>query len=264
MAPLDSNEVPPSSPTSNRSPLAAIAVVLVAAALGAGGYLAYERAQKAALLLPSAVVEAPPLPMSEDAGPDLDLGDADSVLLEGGKALGDSPEAAAWLAEPGMVRRLVAAVWQVSEGESPRESLQFMAPKGEYSVISHDGHTYQSPESEARYDAVAKAIGAVDAHAAGALYRRAQRFADAAFKEITPSGSRFSDALDKAIERLAAVPLRDEPLEVSPVDKGVGYTFADPELESLDPAQKHLLRMGPSNTRVVIHQLKAMRLATAQ
>ncbi len=263
MAPLDPNEVPPSALRTNRDGLWAITAIITAAGIGAGVYVAYTLAHQAALPLP-AVVEAPPPPMPEDAGPEVDLADADSMLLEGGKTLGDSAEAAAWLAEPGMLRRLVAAVWQVSAGESPREPLRFLAPKAEYSVISHDGHTYQSPESEARYDAVAKAIGAVNAQAAGALYRRAQAFAEAAFKEITPSGSRFTAALDKAIERLTAVPLRDEPLEVKPVDKGVGYTFADPQLEALDPVQKHLLRMGPVNARIVVQQLKVMRLAAAQ
>ncbi len=34
------------------------------------------------------------------------------------------------------------------------------------------------------------------------------------------------------------------------------YEFVDPALESLSPAQKHLLRMGPDNARLVREKLR--------
>ena len=36
----------------------------------------------------------------------------------------------------------------------------------------------------------------------------------------------------------------------------VTFQFADPELEALSPAQKHLLRMGPRNMRLVQHKMR--------
>ena len=45
--------------------------------------------------------------------------------------------------------------------------------------------------------------------------------------------------------------------------KVVSFAFADPALEKLSPAQKHLLRMGPRNVRAIQHQLRAMAEALA-
>ena len=37
-----------------------------------------------------------------------------------------------------------------------------------------------------------------------------------------------------------------------------------PKLEALKPAEKHLLRMGPTNARAVVKQLEAFRAAMAE
>jgi len=39
------------------------------------------------------------------------------------------------------------------------------------------------------------------------------------------------------------------------------YAFRDAALESLTPAQKHLARMGPENTRVIQDKLRRIALA---
>lgn len=255
-------EVPPSSLRNSHKGFWSLLIVVGLVGMGAGGYLLFKRYE--AMNAPKPVVVAEPEPVAAPVEAAVNVDEADTVLADASKSLTGAPEAAGWLAEPGMLRRLVAAVWQVSEGESPREPLRFLAPQAEYSVISRDGRTFQSPESEARYDVVARSLGAVNAAQAGAIYRRAQVFANAALKEISPAGTAFGAAVDKAIDRLAAVPLSDEPLEVVPVEKGVGYRFADPSLESLDRVQKHLLRMGPTNARIVVSQLKAFRAATRE
>ena len=54
-------------------------------------------------------------------------------------------------------------------------------------------------------------------------------------------------------------PVVDGDVELTP--KVITYAFADPALERLRPAQKHLLRMGPKNERAIQAELRA--LATA-
>jgi hypothetical protein len=39
------------------------------------------------------------------------------------------------------------------------------------------------------------------------------------------------------------------------------YAYADPALEALGPVEKHLLRMGPRNARLVQGKAKALREA---
>jgi hypothetical protein len=43
--------------------------------------------------------------------------------------------------------------------------------------------------------------------------------------------------------------------------KGIGYAFADEGLERLTGAQKHLLRMGPRNVRIIKEKLRGIALA---
>jgi hypothetical protein len=43
--------------------------------------------------------------------------------------------------------------------------------------------------------------------------------------------------------------------------KGALYVYTAPELEGLSRAQKHLLRMGPGNVRVIQAKLRELRTA---
>jgi hypothetical protein len=254
---MNQTNTPPSSPLRKTNTGLWVAVIVVAlATLAALGWLAYTRLSAAARPAPLAVA---PAAVVAPAPPSANADDADALLAAEAKAPGLAPQVAAWLAEPGMLRRLAAAVWQVSQGESPREPLRFLAPRGGFSVVTKDGRTFMSPASAARYDFVATALGSLDAAQAGAVYARARPFFQAAFREISPPDARFDKAVDRALERLAAVPLTDAPLEVAPMEVGVGYRFTDPALEALDPVQKHLLRMGPANARVVLTQLRSFR-----
>ena len=44
----------------------------------------------------------------------------------------------------------------------------------------------------------------------------------------------------------------------------VNYAYSDPRLESLTPAQKQLLRMGPANVRKIQARLRGIANALAQ
>jgi hypothetical protein len=63
----------------------------------------------------------------------------------------------------------------------------------------------------------------------------------------------------RALRRLEVAPVREGPVFVE-ADENV-YTFADAKLEALGPVEKHLLRMGPRNTRLV--QAKAREIEAA-
>jgi hypothetical protein len=58
---------------------------------------------------------------------------------------------------------------------------------------------------------------------------------------------------------LLQTPAVDGAVRVEP--KGIGYRFADSNLEQLTPAQKQLLRTGPRNVRLVQSSLRRLALA---
>lgn len=65
--------------------------------------------------------------------------------------------------------------------------------------------------------------------------------------------------LAQAIGRLTHVAVPAGTVEVIP--RGAFYSYADPRLEALSSAEKHLLRMGPENMRKV--QTKLTEFASA-
>ena len=73
-----------------------------------------------------------------------------------------------------------------------------------------------------------------------------------------PSGI-GAEVTARALRRLLSVPIQEG--EVALEAKGGVYAFADPRLEALGSVEKHLLRMGPRNGRLV--QAKARELEQA-
>ena len=63
--------------------------------------------------------------------------------------------------------------------------------------------------------------------------------------------------LATAIDNILAVPVPPEPPRVELDVKT--YLFVDPALESLTPAEKHVLRLGPQNAREVQSKLRDLR-----
>lgn len=196
-----------------------------------------------------------------ETAPHVELADGDRIAGQGIRALGNDPQLASWAEQGGLVRRIASSVQLVADGESPRPVLGFMQPKRGFGVDRKNGKLYMSAASTSRYDDVTRALASVDARAAGRLYLTLSDYLESAYREIAPQGKRFDAGFKEAVDRLAAVPVSDEPVEVVPMQTGVGWAFADPKLEKLKPAEKHLLRMGPKNAREIVSKLKAFEAA---
>ena len=82
---------------------------------------------------------------------------------------------------------------------------------------------------------------------------------DEAYRELGYPDGRFRDALDAAMNRLASTPVPEGYVEVR--RGNVLWEFRDPSLESLSSPQKHLLRMGPANARLVQSKIREIQAA---
>ncbi|WP_375771643.1 DUF3014 domain-containing protein [Archangium gephyra] len=218
---------------------------------------------------PSAPVAAAPSPDAQPAAPGTPavplppLGQSDARVRELVGPLSPLPELGKWLASTeDLVRRFATAASNVSDGESPRAALSFMAPQGTFQVVEREGRTFIAPESFARYDAVSRVFSSLDTQASVRAYQTLKPLIDTAYKEISRPGQRFEQTLANAIQRLLDTPVPEAELEV--VDTpGVNYAYAAPELEQLSAAQKHLLRLGPANARAVQAKLRELQGALA-
>jgi hypothetical protein len=173
-----------------------------------------------------------------------------------------NPAFRGWLAvADDLVRRWATATVNVAEGASPRKALDFLAPKGAFAVEARGGRTVIAPASYARYDALAVAVESIDPGAFARVYRALRPALTTAYRGLGyPSGS-FDAVTGRALSRLEAAPVAEG--EVALVaDRGL-YRFEDPKLEGLHEAEKHLLRMGPKNERMVQAKARQLREALA-
>jgi hypothetical protein len=247
---------PPRTP-SRAKPVVVIGAVVVLVALGAGYLIMRMRQQE-----PPPSQPPPPVAAQVDAGtpaplepPSVQEGDALVRKLAG--PLSPDPELAKWLGVEGLLQRFTTAVANIADGESPRMVLAFMAPAGGFQVATAGGKTTIDPKSYERYDPVARVFDTMDVDGAAVqAWLELKPLVDRVYVEIAPPGRTFEQTLNQAIQHLLEVPVPEADVEVVP--KGALYAYADPKLEGLSKAQKHLVRMGPRNMQIIQTRLKRL------
>jgi len=188
--------------------------------------------------------------------PALEGSDALVGMLAG--TLSSNPRVAAWLATDGLIRNFTAVIDNIAGGTSPGVHLGSLRPASPFMVTGEDDALLLDPQSYNRYAPVAAAVASVDLQAAAQLCGTLRPRLDEAFAELGGSES-FEAALERAIVVLLRTPALDGDIRL--VANDGTYAFRDAALESLTPAQKHLARMGPENTRVIQDKLRRIALA---
>lgn len=190
--------------------------------------------------------EAPALPL-----PPLD--ESDASVRELIAMVSPHPAWRSWLASGDLARRFTAALANLAEGGSPTVHLRALAPKGPFAVRRTGGRLYIDQAAYARYDTLADVIGSIDTAAAASAYRNLRPLFDAAHREL--GEARTMDSTVTIVGRtILGVPVIDQAIEVQ--EQGAVYAFVDPALEQRSAAEKHLLRLGPRNLRIIQAKVK--------
>jgi hypothetical protein len=249
-------EGPPPPPPRPPLLLPAILIVVVLAAIGAWYWLRAPREIAAnrpssASAVPAQGTQRKPEP--GDSIPLPPLAETDALVRELVSALSAHPRVAAWLTTDGLIRNFTVSVENMANGRTPSRHLKAVAPPGAFQVATDAGGAAIDPRSYRRYDSHADAVGALDARGAARLYATLKPRIDDAYRELG-AGDSFDGTLERALISLLATPIVEGqvPLEAA----GATYRFADPALESLTPAQRQFLRMGPRNMRIVQAKLR--------
>jgi len=233
--------------------------VLVALALVAGGaYLWYRfgRSTPPPPPPPSAA-PAPPMPAAPAPQPEAGTASLSDLLAR----VSSDPLWKKALALEDLMRRTAVVIDNLAEGVSPRRELAFLAPKGEFQVASRGGRKVIASASYARYDGFAAAVGSVDVPTVAAAYRAARPALQAAYKTLGEPAAGLDRALARALHRVANAPVRDGDVPLR--DEGGIWVFEDAKLERLSAVDRHLLRMGPANTRIIQAKARALLEALA-
>jgi hypothetical protein len=184
------------------------------------------------------------------------LDDSDSLVRDLVRALSEHPIVAAWLTTDQLLRNFVVVVKNIGDGDTPSGHLNMVAPPGRFQTRQQGARSYIDARSHARFDPHASAVSGLDAQGAAQLYATLKPRIDEAYREVAGKEADFDRALQRAIVELLKTPVVEGDALVVPAN--VGYTYADPALESLSHAQRQLLRMGPRNVRVVQEKLRAI------
>ena len=242
----------------SRAPWVILVLLLaIAAALAVRWWL---RSQQAPPPAAPVAVEAPP----PDAGTGADAGaPAGPAAAADQRSLVEaiSPNALfrRWAAEGDLVRRWVVVTDNLAEGVSPRGQLASLAPARPFSVLERGGQTVISPAAYHRYDDFGDVVASIDAAAGARCYRGLHGALEAAYHALGYPGADLDAVTARALRRLVEAPVREGDVAVRKEEGG--YVFADDRLEALGAVEKHLLRMGPRNARIV--QAKARELLAA-
>ena len=249
-------ETEPAAPKSSKGPLLAGALgFLLAAAIGAGAWLMASRAPAPPPPQPAPppagaepappAVAPPPVPASELA-----------ALLQ---SISSNALYRSWIAEPDPIHRWAVVADNLQEDVSPRAQLGFLKPEQPFAVVEGKSGATASPAAFARYDALGDAIASIDAAAFARVVRALHPALQWTYRELGYPKASLDVVAAQALSRLGAAPLPGSAPTL--VKRGASWIYADPQLEGLGPVEKHLLRLGPRNARLV--REKARELLTS-
>ncbi len=215
-----------------------------AGADGEGAAEAPAAAVEPAASEPAAEAEPPATSTEPEPEPPPDLAGSDSLVREIVGALSRHAEWAAWLVPEELAMNFVRAVGAVAYDEPPQDNLEPVRPEDGFSVVRRGQRFYPAETSYRRYDLAVEVLDSIDVAGAAGAYERLEPLFERAHDELGYPGE-FGDTLELAVTKLLATPIPDGPPELRL--RVISFEYVDPALESLSPAQKLLLRLGPEN-----------------
>lgn len=248
---------------SSRAPLVvAVLAVLVGAGIWASRLLARREAPpKPAPTAPAGAPEPAATPASGADVEARDLGPAPGeqevrALVE---AISPVEPYRAELAQGDLPRRAAVLLDNLAEGASPRRLLRSLGPRRPFAVLRRDGELVIAPDSYARYQPFADAVASVDVRAAARAYRSLHTVLELAYRALGYPDASLDAVTGRALNRIASAPVVDGDVRV--LEREGVFVYEDDRLEGAGAVEKHLLRMGPRNARLV--QAKAREILEA-
>jgi hypothetical protein len=116
-----------------------------------------------------------------------------------------------------------------------------------------------SPDTYRRHDDFADAVASIDAQALARVFRELHPVLEAAYRALGYPGASLDRVTARALRRIELAPVEEREVAVEG-ERGF-FVFAAPRLEGLGAVEKHLLRMGPRNTRLLQAKAREIQLA---
>ena len=203
---------------------------------------------------PPAPVAPAPEPIEVPA-----LDESDAFVRDLVSALSAHPGLAAWLVNDGIVRRTVVVFDNIADGTNPAQHVTFMRPETRFATSGDATELRIDPRNYDRYDLHAQIIDSLDTQGTAELYRMLEPLLDQAYIELGNPDRPFVGTVERAVVNLLNVPIVENPPAL--IEHAPFFHYTDTRLESLSPAQKQFLAVGPDNVRTIQGKLRQLALA---
>ncbi len=183
----------------------------------------------------------------------------DDVVLE---LIRDWPVPEPWLEGEHFVERGVALAVAASDGALPRKLLGNLVPEGTLAVSGGPKDLSLSADNAHRYDIYFDIADRVEPATTAAMIRAIKPLIRQSLAKLGDPRS-IEEILSTLNARVAERSAYVDKLPATPrlVQPGVGYRFADAELEALTEFDKLLIRIGPEHRRALAAYLNACVVA---
>jgi hypothetical protein len=156
-----------------------------------------------------------------------------------------------------LVRRVVVYVDSASKTRPvPVDATLFIPPDGDFIATGKDDNRFINKKNYARYQPYVTLIEKVDAEKFSKIYLHFYPLFQAAYRDINPQGY-FNDRLVEALDTAIATPEVDDPIQLTYT--GTYFKYSDSSLEGRPSAQKLLLRIGVTHSKLIKAKLKEFR-----
>jgi hypothetical protein len=180
-----------------------------------------------------------------------------------------------YVVEEDVIARIVATVDALDGKQVPEAIQAVQGPGGAFEATPDDQpdevilndlgdpvpQFQLNPANYRRYTPYVAMLESVNADGLARAYRAYQPLFEEAFDQLGYPDSDFEERLLKVIDDALAAPEPERPLQL--IKPEAYFLFADEDLETLNAAQKVMLRMGPDNAARVKAKLAEIRAALA-
>lgn len=258
-------EIPVTPAPQGGAPLKPVAIIgaLLVVLIAGGAWWMSRRTTPAGNATPRAVTateapidkaaELPPRPLPP-------LAEMDAFLRPMLSALSSRPELARWLATDDLVRQLAMAIEQAAAGGTPARDFKVIAPDTPFVTRGTGSQRTIDPASYQRYDGLVGTVTSIDATKVADVYRTIRPRLNEAYRGLGHPEGDVDRALANALDILIDTPVVQGPMRIHAIDAR-GWIYVDPDLESLTPSQKQILRMGPTHAASLVAWLRTLQQA---
>ena len=194
------------------------------------------------------VEEENPLPL---------LDESDDLVLSAIDEFSETALVTDNLLQSSLIRSTVVFIDNFSRGDLITSFSPLFPSKEPFKVKRSNGKIFVSIYGYKRYDAYSNYIASLDSEKLVQAYHTFKPLVDESYAEVAREGTKFDDVLNDAIDMALSVPVINGPITLK--SPSVMYLFNNPALESLNDAQKLLLRLGPDNLTKVQDKLKSIK-----